>query len=135
MSRSRTISITVEKKIGDAFDAILQLPPKMMPDAKINDAGWWSFTGPHGKSQLKFNEDKSKGILDHQYIDEDSSWNVPMRVISNGDFSEVVITLNKPDEITDEQFDQRVTEISEMFNSMKKILESESQNFEYCNRA
>jgi len=58
VSRSRTISITVEKKIGDAFDAILQLPPKMMPDAKINDAGWWSFTGPHGKSQLKFNEDK-----------------------------------------------------------------------------
>jgi hypothetical protein len=62
VSRSRTISITVEKKIGDAFDAILQLPPKMMPDAKINDAGWWSFTGPHGKSQLKFNEDNAGDI-------------------------------------------------------------------------
>ena len=102
MIRSRTISITVEKKIGDAFDAILQLPPKMMPDAKINDDGWWLFTGPHGKSMLKFNEDKSKGILDHQYIDEDSSWDVPMRVVSNGDFSEIIITLNKPDELTDE---------------------------------
>jgi len=126
VSRSRTISITVEKKIGDTFDAILQLPPKMMPDAKINDTGWWLFTGPHGKSKLKFNEDKSKGILDHQYIDEDSSWDVPMRVVSNGDFSEVVITLKKPDEITDEQFNQRMTEIGEMFTSMKNILESES---------
>ena len=44
MSRSRTITITVKKKTGDAFDAILQLPPKMMPDAKF-DGGWWSF-GP-----------------------------------------------------------------------------------------
>jgi len=126
MGRSRTISITVEKKTGDAFDAILMMPPKMMPDAKIDDSGWWSFTGPHGKSMLKFNENKSLGILDHQYIDEESKWDVPMRVVSNGDVSEVVITLNKPDEITDKQFDQRMQELDEMFNSMKNIIESES---------
>ena len=97
----------------------------MMPDAKINDAGWWSFTGPYGKSKLKFNEDKSTGVLDHKYIDEVSSWDVPMQVVSNGDFSEVTITLNKPDELTDAQFDQRMIEIEEMFNSMKRILESD----------
>jgi len=126
MGRSRTISITVEKKTGDAFDAILNMPSRMMPDAQINDSGWWSFTGPHGKSMLKFNENKPFGILDHQYIDEESKWNVPMRVVSNGDVSEVVITLNKPDEITDEQFDQRMAELGDMFNSMKNIIESES---------
>ena len=125
MSRSRTISITVKKKIGDAFDAILQIPPKLMPDAKMNDDGWWFFTGPHGKSRLKFNENKSLGILDHQYIDEVSSWNVPMRVIPNGDFSEVVITLNKPDELTDDQFNQRISEIGEMVVTMKNIIESD----------
>jgi len=126
MVRSRTMSFTVEKKTGDAFDAILKIPPKMMPDAKINDSGWWSFTGPHGKSLLKFNENKSLGILDHQYVDEESSWDVPMRVVSNGDVSEVVITLNKPDELSDEQFDSRMTELGELFNSMKNIIESES---------
>jgi len=126
VTRSRTISITVKKKIGDAFDAILQIPPKMMPDAKMNDDGWWFFTGPHGKSRLKFNENKSLGILDHQYIDEESSWNVPMHVVTNGDFSEIVITLNKPDELTDEQFDQRITEIGEMIVTMKNIIESDA---------
>ena len=125
MTRSRTISITVNKKTGDAFDAILQVTPKMMPDAQMNDDGWWSFTGPFGKAKLKFNENKSLGILDHQYIDQDSTWDVPMRVISNGDFSEVVITLNKPDELSDTQFDERVTEIGELFNAMKKIIESD----------
>ena len=126
MARSRTISVIVRKKTGDAFDAILQVPPKMIPDAKMNDNGWWSFTGLHGKSQLKFNENKSLGILDHQYVDEESSWNVPMRVVPSGDFSEVVITLNKPDELSDEQFDQRISEIGEMVVAMKNIIESDS---------
>ena len=125
MNRSRTVSITVEKKTGDAFDAILQLPPKMMPDAKITSDGWWSFTGPHGKSKLKFNENRSLGILDPHYVDEESTWTVPMRVIPNGDFSEVVITLNKPEELTDEQFDKRMTEIGDMVTSMKHIIECE----------
>ena len=124
MSRSRTIAITVKKKTGDAFDAILQLPPKMMPDAKFHDDGWWSFTGPHGKSKLKFNENKPLGILDHQYIDEESVWDVPMRVVSNGDYSEILITLNKPDELSDEQFNKRVDEIGELVNNMKQIIES-----------
>lgn len=124
MSRSRTITITVKKKTGDAFDAILQMPPKMMPDAKINDDGWWSFTGPHGKSKLKFNENKPLGILDHKYVDEESVWDVPMRVVSNGDYSEILITLNKPDELSDEQFNKRVEEIGELVNNMKQIIES-----------
>ena len=126
MVRSRTISITVNKKTGEAFDAILQIPQKMMPDATMNSDGWWSFTGPHGKSRLKFNENKSFGILDHQYVDEESSWDVPMRVVSSGDFSEVVITLTKPKELTDKQFDSRISEIGDMVISMKNIIESGS---------
>ena len=122
--RSRTISITVNKKTGDAFDAILKMPQKMMPDAKLNDNGWWHFTGPHGKSKLKFNEEKSYGILDHEYVDEDSVWDVPMRVVPSGDFSEVIITLNKPDQLSDEQFDQRVSELGDMIVNMKNIIES-----------
>jgi len=90
----------------------------------MSDDGWWSFSSLYGKSRLKFNENKSLGILDHQYIDEESSWNVPMRVVASGDFSEVVITLNKPDELSDNQFDQRISEISEMIVTMKNIIES-----------
>ena len=126
MARSRTLSVIVKKKTGDVFDAILQIPPKLIPDAKMNDDGWWLFTSPHGNARLKFNENKSLGILDHQYIDEESSWNVPMRVVSSGDFSEVVITLNKPDELSDNQFDQRISEIGEMIVTMKNIIESDT---------
>ena len=64
------------------------------------------------------------GVLDHLYVDQESSWDVPMRVVPSGDFSEVIITLNKPDELTDEQFDKRMAEIEEMIVSMKQIIES-----------
>ena len=124
MIRTRTISMGVNKMVGETFDAIIQLFPKLMPDAKINSDGWWSFIGPYGKSKVKFNTKKPLGILDHEYVDEESSWNTSMRIIPNGDFSEVIIILKKPEQLTDSQFDQRVEKISELATSMKKILES-----------
>ena len=123
MIRSRTISITVNRKTGDTFDAILNSPPKMIPDAKLTSEGWWSFSTPRGNAMLKFKENKSLGILDHMYIDQESKWDVPMRVISNGDESEVIITLNKPNELTDEQFNERMTEVEQVFANLKKIIE------------
>ena len=125
MIRTRTISIEVNKMVGDTFDSILELFPQIMPDAKINSDGWWYFIGPYGKSKVKFNQNKSLGILDHVYVDEESSWQIPMRVISNGDFSEVVIILKKPEQLTDIQFDERVEKINKLATSMKKILESD----------
>ena len=116
--------MTVNKMVGDTFDAIVELFPKIVPDAKINSDGWWSFIGPYGKSKVKFNQNKSLGILDHQYIDEDSSWNIPMRIIPNGDLSEVVIILKKPESLTDFQFNERVEKINKLVTSIKKTLES-----------
>ena len=123
MIRSRTISIFVNRKTGDTFDAILNSPPKMMPDAKMTSDGWWSFSTPRGNARLKFNENKSLGILDHMFIDKESKWDVPMRIVSSDDESEVIITLIKPDELTDEQFNERMIEIEQVFGNMKQIIE------------
>ncbi len=120
MIRSRTISILVNRKTGDTFDAILNCPPKIMPDAKMTSDGWWSFSTPRGNAKLKFNENKSLGILDHMFIDKESKWDVSMRIVSSGDESEVIITLIKPDELTDEQFNERMIEIEQVFRNMKK---------------
>ncbi|GKS66510.1 hypothetical protein YTPLAS73_00570 [Nitrosarchaeum sp.] len=123
VTRSRTITIPVNKKTSYAFDVILNLPPKIMPDAKMSSDGWWSFSTPRGNARLKFKENRSLGILDHVFIDQDSQWNVPMRIVSSGEESEIVITLIKPDELTDEQFDRRMVEIEYVLENMKKIIE------------
>jgi hypothetical protein len=121
--RSRTITVSVKRKTGDTFDAILNCPQKMMPDATINNDGWWSFSTPRGQAQLKFKENKSLGILDHVFIDSEAAWNNSMRVISRGDESEIIITLIKPRELTDEQFNERMVEIEQALGNMKKIIE------------
>ena len=123
MTRSRTITMSVSRKTGDVFDAILNSPPKMMPDAKQNDDGSWSFSTQRGNATLKFMANKTFGILDHLYVDDESSWEVPMRVVSNGDESEVIITLLKPEVLTDEQFDERMKELGILFENLKKIIE------------
>jgi len=122
--KSRTITLTVNKKTGEVFDAILNIPPKMFPDAVKNNDGWWMFQGPHGKAKLKFNENEKFGILDHVFEDPDGKWDVPMRVVSNGNFSEVVITLHKPQNFTDELFSERVKEVEEIFQKMKEAIEN-----------
>ena len=43
MIRTRTISMQVNKIIGDTFDSIVELFPKLIPDAKIDSDGWWYF--------------------------------------------------------------------------------------------
>ncbi len=124
MARSRTITMLVSRKTGDVFDAILNSPPKMMPDATQNDDDSWSFSTPRGNANLKFKHNKTFGILDHLYVDDETSWDVPMRVISNGDDSEVIITIVKPKVLTDEQFDERMKELEVLFENLKKIIET-----------
>lgn len=121
--KSRTITFSVNRKTADAFDAILNIPPKMMPDATKRDDGWWSFTGPWGPAKLKFNENKQHGILDYQVVENDAKWDVPMRVVSKGDNSEVISTIIKPDTLSDETFDERMKEIEKIMLSMKQIIE------------
>jgi hypothetical protein len=103
VNRTRTISIEVSKMAGDVFDTILELSPKIISDLK----------------------NKPLGILNHQYVDEEPSWNIPMCVISNGDLSKIIIILKQPEQLSDLQFDQRVCKISNIVTSMKHILESD----------
>ena len=124
MVRSRTITISVCRKTGEVFDAILNSPPKMMPDALQNNDDSWSFSTPRGNANLKFKQNKTFGILDHLYSDDEASWDVPMRVVSSGDSSEVIITITKPDVLTDAQFDERMKEIEILFKNLKEIIEN-----------
>lgn len=120
---SRTIMFSVNRKTAETFDAILNIPPKMIPDAIKSNDGWWSFTTLRGPAKLKFNENRQLGILDYQFVDNEAKWNVPMRVISNGNNSAVITTIIKPDGISDQSFDERMMEIEKIMESMKQIIE------------
>ncbi len=122
--KSRTITFTVNRKTAEAFDAILNIAPKLMPDATKHDDGWWSFTSPWGPAKLKFHENKQLGILDHQFVDNEAQWDVPMRIVSKGDSSEIITTIIKPDSISNQTFNERMKEIEKIMLSMKEIIEA-----------
>jgi hypothetical protein len=121
--RSRTITITVNRKTADAFDAILTMPGKIMPDAKKNDDGWWKFTTQSGPARLKFKENKQLGILDYQFVDNEATWDVPMRVVANGEESAVITTVIKPSSVSDQSFDDKMKELEAVMQNMKQILD------------
>ena len=56
--------------------------------------------------------------------DPEGKWDVPMRVVANGEFSEVVITLFKPPNFTDELFEERTKEIEGIMQKMKEAIEN-----------
>lgn len=115
--------MSVSKKTGDVFEAILSAPSQMIPDARQNSDGSWSFSTERGNANLKFIQNKTFGILDHLYVDDEAKWEVPMRVIPSGDESEVIVTVIKPESITDSQFDERMVEVEKMFSNLKHIIE------------
>ena len=123
MTRSNTITIFVNRRTADVFDAVLDCPKEMMSDAEKDDDGWWSFTTPRGPAKMKFNENKQLGILDHLFVDNEATWHVPMRVVSNGEHSAIIITLLKPDNLSDQLFDERMKEMEKIMENMKQIIE------------
>lgn len=121
--RVRTITMTVNKKTGDVFDTILNAPPKIMPDAHKDESGWWNFTGERGPAKLKFQENRQTGTLNHVFVDQEAKWDIPMRVICSGDTSEITVTITKPENLSDEDFNERMKEAEEMMNTMKQLIE------------
>lgn len=122
--KSHVISITVNKKPDYVFQILLNWPSKMCTDAKKGDDGWWSFTTPRGQAKMKFHENDLFRILDHEFVDDEATWDVPMRVVPNDDGSEVIITLFKPASFSDELFSERMKEMEKMMESMKQIIEA-----------
>lgn len=116
--------MSVKRKTGEVFDAILSSPPKIMPEATQNQDGSWSWPTPRGNANLKFMENKSLGNLTSKYTDNEASWNVPMKVVPSGEESEVIITVEKPENLSVEIFDERMKEIGMVFADLKRIIES-----------
>jgi len=71
MTRSYAISILGNRKICDTFDTILNCHSKIIPGTKITSDDWWSFSTRRGNAKLKFKKNKSLGILNYVFIDQE----------------------------------------------------------------
>ena len=86
--------------------------------------GIWVAESPMGKIKIKFASKNHFGIADHDVtVPSGQVFYNPMRVIPNGDASEVVFTLFRQPEMTDEKFEEDRRWIEKDLLQLKAILE------------
>jgi hypothetical protein len=85
----------------------------------------WIAESPMGRVTVKFAEKNKLGVLDHDVIlPSGVKFYNPMRVFPNKDGSELVLTLYRHPEVSDEKFAEDASLIKTDLNKLKTLLET-----------
>ena len=88
------------------------------------EKGWIAST-PEGDAIVQFSERNSHGVLDHWVrLNEKPVTYVPLRMIANGDATEVELVLFRQPHMTDEAFARDAASVTSDLSTLKRLLES-----------
>lgn len=111
MLPARTYSISIARDWRALYEAIWK--PEIFPkwasgltEAALRAEGTgWIADGPDGPITIRFTPHNDFGVMDHVVETQDGRLvHVPLRVIPNGDGAEVMLTLFRQPEMSDEDF-------------------------------
>jgi carbon monoxide dehydrogenase subunit G len=107
---SRQISVQIEKPLEEVYQ-FLSKPLNFTKWASglakglTKSGDEWIAETPEGPMRVKFSPKNSFGILDHSVFPRpDFEVHIPMRAIANGSGTEVIFTLFRLPEMSDEKF-------------------------------
>ncbi len=130
-SKTISVSIAAAPQAVYAFAANPENLPRWVPSfcksvKKINND--WVVESPMGPAIFRFVESNSLGVLDH-VVKLASGVEVysPMRVIPNGDGCEVIFTLFRTADMTDEQYAADARLVESDLRRLKEIIEMEQR--------
>ncbi|WP_051795352.1 hypothetical protein [Streptomyces sp. NRRL S-87] len=130
-ARSVTKTVSIRRPAAEVFDFVAD-PANWPAWAVVNvqaveptdDPDWWLMTTPQGPARLRIRGNAELGVLDHDYVDDQASWQVPARVVANGSGAEFMITFFQPPTFTDAFFDEQVALVDEELAALKRVLEA-----------
>ena len=127
--RSKTLSIFIERPVGEVYGFVSN--PENLPkwarglgrSVRKSDADWIVDT-PQGPMKVRFVERNDFGVLDH-YVSPAPGVEVyaPMRVLANGSGSEVIFTLFRLPDMSDQKYAEDVGLVEQDLRTLKEILE------------
>jgi hypothetical protein len=128
--RSVTKTVSIQRSVAEVF-AFLVNPANWPAWAVVNvkaieptdDPDWWLMTTPHGPARLRIRGNAELGLLDHDYVEDQASWQVPARVVPNATGAEFMITFFRPPAFTDAFFDEQIALVDTELATLKRILE------------
>ncbi|MGH9974654.1 MAG: SRPBCC family protein, partial [Nitrososphaeraceae archaeon] len=86
--------------------------------------GKWVVDTPNGQNKVMITERNKFGILDHHVILASGvEVYVPLRVVKNGDDSEVMLTVFQAPDMTDEGYAKDIQTIEKDLNHLKTLIE------------
>lgn len=129
MNKSKTMSTYIKsdpKTVYDFVSNLENLPrwasstfPSIM---EVN--GEWLVDSPTGRNKVMITEENDFGILDHHVkLTSGVEVYVPMRVIKNGDGSEVLLTVFQAPEMTDDGYAKDIQTVEKDLNHLKTLIE------------
>jgi len=90
-----------------------------------NEDGRWVTDSPMGAVEVRFTDAVALGVLDHDVVFPDGTTvHNPLRVLRNDAGSEVVFTLYRLPDVTDEDFEEDAALIGEDLQRLKTLLET-----------
>jgi hypothetical protein len=85
----------------------------------------WVANTPDGQVRVRFTPQNEYGVLDHHVtLPDGAEIYSPMRVVSNGSGSEVIFTLFRTSEMTDETLARDIEWVTNDLGVLKRLLES-----------
>ena len=127
--KSRTVSVFIRRPPAEVYAYVFDV--RNLPwwatafcrsVRPSNDA--WIVDTPLGEMGLRFVERNALGVLDHVVTLASGEESLsPMRVLPNGDGSEVIFTLFQASDMSDLQFVEDVAMVERDLRTLKRILE------------
>jgi hypothetical protein len=111
MLDAKTISISIDRPWRALYDQIWT--PEFFPQwasglsqsSLTQEDDGWTAEGPEGRVRIRFSEYNAYGVMDHSVdLGSGPEISIPLRVIANGEGAEVLLTLFRQPEMTDEKF-------------------------------
>ena len=129
MSESRHLSTHIARPAAEVYAFVTD--PSRLPEwaaglgGRVEERdGRWFADSPMGEVEVRFAPENPFGVADHAVTLPDGQvFSNPMRVLPDGDGSEVVFTLRRQPEMTDQAFESDAEAIRTDLATLRRLLE------------
>lgn len=130
LREARTLSVSIGRRPGEVYAFVRDvrhLPrwAKGLCKAVRQVEGRWMVETPEGEVEFAFVKENELGVLDHAVnLSPGVQVYVPMRVVANGEGSEVTLTVFRMEGMTDEAFARDVRMVEKDLAGLKAVMEN-----------
>ena len=129
MLEAQTVSISIGRSFEEVYEAIWR--PETFPtwasglsrSTMEQQGDRWRAEGPEGAVTIRFTDRNPFGVMDHHVeLGGGDEIYMPMRVIPNGDGAEVLLTVFRQPDMSDEKFRTDIEWVKSDLQALKAML-------------